>query len=378
MQGRQGSADQKRHGMAFSILSGGSLAILAGVLGVMSTCSGLPKNVASCPVTPTPPANLTIVPPAPEPPAQALCAFPMTISNPTNEDTVTSPAALSIVATPPDPLYTMRVYVDGQAVIYSPNASLNEFLWMANGQHTVEAVAEDVAGYISTATTQVNVTGQTPGIGNIQNLSDWTSCSAQIGVQNVCAAGLGNAVSALAQSQASPSLDGSAARFSLAGPTPYSNELYWVPLGGGTNVSHFIYDLYFYVNEGERPQALEFDINQAFGGTRWTWGSECDFNQTGKWNIWDPLHEIWVPTSVDCVHFPSNTWIHLIWTVERVGNQVHYINLNVAGTSYNIDTYYTAQPNWYQEEIDVAFQMDGNYAQQPYDVWLDEVTLNGY
>lgn len=371
---------QQGHRQAISFFSISLLAILAAALGAMSTCSGLPKNVADCPITPTPPANLTVVPPAPEPAPQALCPFPMTISNPTNGDTVTSPAALTVVATPPDPLYTMRVYVDGQAVLYSPDATVKQYLWMSNGQHTIEAVSEDVAGYISTATTQVNVTGQTPGIGNIQNLQGWNSCSAAIGVgnENACASGLGNALSSLAQSQASPSLDGSAARFSLAGQTAYSNELYWVPLGGGNNVSHFIYDLYFYINNGNRPQALEFDVNQAFGGTRWTWGSECDFNQTGKWNIWDPLHEIWVPTNVDCKDFPSNTWIHLIWAVERVGNQVHYITLSVAGTTYNIDTYYTAQPNWYQEEIDVAFQMDGNYAQQPYDVWLDEVTLNGY
>jgi hypothetical protein len=31
--------------------------------------------------------------------------------------------------------------------------------------------------------------------------------------------------------------------------------------------------------------------------------------------------------------------------------------------------------HWYQEEIDIAFQMDGNNAQQPYNVWLDEVNL---
>ena len=42
---------------------------------------------------------------------------------------------------------------------------------------------------------------------------------------------------------------------------------------------------------------------------------------------------------------------------------------------YPADTYYTAQPHWYQEEIDTAFQMGGNYAQQPYSVWLDEVNL---
>ncbi|MGC1228149.1 MAG: hypothetical protein WA859_16855, partial [Candidatus Sulfotelmatobacter sp.] len=107
-------------------------------------------------------------------------------------------------------------------------------------------------------------------------------------------------------------------------------------------------------------------------------GSQCDFNQTGKWTIWDPLHEIWIPTAFSCKHFPSNTWIHLIWTLERVGNQVHYVTLNVDDQEYDVDTYYTAQPNWYQEEIDVAFQLDGNYQQQPYAVWLDEVTLNAY
>lgn len=60
------------------------------------------------------------------------------------------------------------------------------------------------------------------------------------------------------------------------------------------------------------------------------------------------------------------------------GNQVHYISLTVDDSSYDIDTYYPAQSNWNQEEIDIAFQMDGNFAQQPYDVWLDEVNLNAY
>jgi hypothetical protein len=84
---------------------------------------------------------------------------------------------------------------------------------------------------------------------------------------------------------------------------------------------------------------------------------------------------VWVPIPVPCNHFPSNTWIRLIWTLERVGNQVHYITLSVADQTYNVNTYFAAQPNWYQEEIDIAFQMDGNYKQQPFSVWLDEVNL---
>ena len=50
--------------------------------------------------------------------------------------------------------------------------------------------------------------------------------------------------------------------------------------------------------------------------------------------------------------------------IRTSGNQGHYIPINVADQEYNVHTYHTAQPSWYQEEIDVAFQMDGNYAQQ--------------
>ena len=62
-------------------------------------------------------------------------------------------------------------------------------------------------------------------------------------------------------------------------------------------------------------------------------------------------------------------------TFERVGSRVHYIPLNVADRGYDVNACHTAQQSWYQEEIDVAFQLDGNYAQQPYSEWPDEVNL---
>jgi hypothetical protein len=353
------------------------IAILALGLGTWQGCRGLPAYIANCKTMPTAPANTSVLPPAVEPPPQALCGFPLTIS-PEEGATVNSPANVIAKASPPDQLYWMRVYVDGLAVYYSFSTDINQFIWMPPGPHTVEVAAEDVSGYIATATTHVTVGNLLPGVSNIQNLTGWQSCSAVYSTGLTCAAGLGIASSKLIQNQSNPSLSGSSAQFTMGGPQAYSNELYWYPLGGGSSVSHFTYDLWFYVDDGNAPQSLEFDVNQAFGGTRWTWGSQCDFNQTGKWDIWDPLHGVWVPTSVPCKHFPSRTWIHLIWTLERVGNQVHYMTLNVADQSYNVDTYYTAQPNWYQEEIDIAFQLDGNYEQQPYNVWLDQVTLDAY
>jgi hypothetical protein len=141
---------------------------------------------------------------------------------------------------------------------------------MANGQHTLEVVAEDTAGYVATSSIQLNVIGQEPGALNIQDQNSWVACSATIS-NSTCAAGLGTATSSLTLHQSMPSLDGSASKFSIAGSHPYSNELYWIPLGGGNSVSRFIYDLWFYVDQGDAPQSLEFDVNQAFGGTRWTW-----------------------------------------------------------------------------------------------------------
>src|SRR5579863_1244363 len=210
-------------------ISGLSVALILSALG---GCQGLPSNVANCPVTPTPPANTSIVPPAPEPPAAALCGFPLSITSPANGASVTSPVPILATATPPDPIFTVRLYVDGFAVLYTPKTNVNQYIWMANGQHTVEIVAEDVAGYVATTSMEVNVTGQEPGAMNLQNLPNWVSCSAVISSGTTCAAGLGVAASTLSLDQSSPSLDGSAAKFSLAGQHAYSNELYWTPLGG--------------------------------------------------------------------------------------------------------------------------------------------------
>ena len=56
-----------------------------------------------------------------------------------------------------------------------------------------------------------------------------------------------------------------------------------------------------------------------------------------------------------------------MWNFERV-DQVRYISLTVGDQTYNIDAYYQAQPNSTLEEIDIAFQTDGNVEQEPYNV----------
>ena len=96
--------------------------------------------------------------------------------------------------------YTVRIYVDGAAVFYTPTSTINQYIWMPNGQHTVEMVAEDVAGYIATSAIQLNVVAQDVGATDIQDRTNWVSCSALIS-GSTCAARVG-----VAQSNGFPSI----------------------------------------------------------------------------------------------------------------------------------------------------------------------------
>ncbi len=348
------------------------------------------------PITWSPSTSQLPAPPA-CPPPQATCDppypdgsnnFPLTVSSPTDQSSVTSPMHVVATTSPKNPLFFMRVYVDQLAVYFTFTNSIDTQIFVAPGQHKIEVMAEDKQGYISDTIANVNVTSQPANttISGIQAMPGWQSCPAVFPVGSgrdgqLCAAGNKNPpTSTMTQGQTSPAMDGKSAKFSMSGPNGYANELYFNAIAGGDNVSHFTYDLYFYVDNGNAPQALEFDVNQGFGGRRWVWGSECNFKGETPplWDIWDNEAGLWRPTNVPCNAFPSNQWIHLIWNLERVNEQVHYISLQVNDQVYNVDTYYNNQQGWTLEEIDTAFQMDMPQPPVDYNVWLDQVNLTAW
>jgi len=347
-----------------------------------------PVQQASCPSVPLqeaqgPTNGVAPFPrPAPVPPPNpgSTSAGSVCVSGPSNNATVTSPVHVQAAASLTNRIDHMRVYVDGAANYFTFYNTVDALMFMDPGTHNLEVLATDNQGNNVSTTFSVNVVGPPmPKIASIQDLPGWQPCSAKFPpgdprAGQVCAAGLGNAQSTMTENQQSPSLSGSSAKFSIGGSQPYSNELYTKFLGGGQNVSKFTYDLYFYIDLPDRAQALEFDVNQTFSNQRWVFGTECNFKADGKWDVWDGVNG-WEPTSVPCRPFPANTWIHLVWQFERVGSQVHYISVSVNDQTYPLDLYKSNEPYWTMEDIDVAFQMDGDYAQQPYNVWLDNVTL---
>jgi len=209
----------------------------------------------------------------------------------------------------------------------------------------------------------------------IQTLSGWEWCTAKLDGKP-CASGLGNATSTLTQGQQTPSLSGASSEYTLGGKTQYSNALWWKSFGQNSTPTHFVYDVYFYMDHPNLPEALEFDTNQSINGTRYTWGTECSYRHTGYWDIWNPETERWETTTVACPVVSADTWHHLTWKVERVNGQVHYISVTLDGNVSTVNTYYNPQQHYGGNDLNVAFQMDGDYRQDPYSVWLDNFSLS--
>jgi hypothetical protein len=378
--------------------------LLVGVAALLTSCgsnSKQPTDPNQPPPQPsypsTPPVPITWSPsssPLPAPPAQVPPPggsddFPLTVSNPANSSTVTSPITVVASAQPKNPIFFMRVYVDQLAVYFTFNSSINTRIFAAPGQHTITVMAEDNQGYISAIPLTVTVSSQAPQnvISSIQNLPGWQSCGGVFPPNSgragqICAAGGGTPNSNMTQNVTSPSMDGMSAEFSIAPQLPdcpgYCNMLYFNPIAGGSNVSHYTYDVYFYIDDPSAPQALEFDTNQTYGGQRWVWGSECNFKADGYWDIWDDAPQTgWEETNIPCLatDFQANSWNHITWDMQQSGNNVQYNTLTINGTVYQVNTTYPNQQNWTLEEIDTAFQMDLDEAGTPFHVWLDKFTL---
>jgi len=122
-------------------------------------------------------------------------------------------------------------------------------------------------------------------------------------------------------------------------------------------------------------QALEFDVNQSVNGRKYIFGTECNIAETHTWRIWDPAAVKWVNSGVPCAKPTAYQWHHVVWEFRREGNNVVYVSVSVDGQKSYVNRQFTSLAV-NARELNVAFQMDGNYNQTDYSVWLDKVTLN--
>jgi hypothetical protein len=315
----------------------------------------------------------------------ATAAFAgVTVGSPAAGSTSGSPVHFVASATSANPITAMRIYVDNISVYLISASKLDTSVTMSAGTHSVVVQAWDSTGAVFKAPLSLTVSGSTPppptgGLpappagavvkGNIDQMTGWDSCTVCAGAN---AAGP-VATYSMVENQASPSLDGASAKFSISGSTPYSDALWWKQLGGADFATNLKYDVDFYITNPGVAQALEFDNNQSNGVHKFIYGTQCNI-KAGHWDVWGNAAGNWISTGIACSAPTAFQWHHLTWEFQRTATNVVFVGFTYDGVTHYVNRSYPARGSGVHE-MNVAFQMDGDFAMHAYSTWLDKVTL---
>jgi hypothetical protein len=320
----------------------------------------------------------------------------VSVSSPTNDSTVGSPVSFKATAKTScsKGVSSMGIYTAPGVLAYVvQGASMNYNLALNAG--TYNAVVEEWDGCGGAATTPVKITvsgGGSEGnsFSNLQHSGGWADYGQRAPTFVDCSPSPCDSITfSFTQNIKSPALSGEAMEMSLGGSKAYgdglwNNHLIGVDSSQGlpdTNhtlipsLHNFTYDVYFWVDNLGAPQAVEFDINQFFDNQGWIWGHQCTLAGANEWDIWDNVSAQWVPTGIAC-NPVANSWNHLTIQVQRTSsNQLLYQTITLNGKTSTVNQYYNpgSAPGWYG--VTINYQEDGNYAQTPYSVYLDELTF---
>jgi hypothetical protein len=287
----------------------------------------------------------------------------------------------------------MRIYVDNVSVYLVDASKLDTSVVINAGTHNVVVQAWDLTGLVMKTPLTLIVSGSapvptptptatpTPGslppppVGavtksNIEQMPAWSSCTVCAGAN---AAGP-VAVFSMVENQASPSLDGNSAKFSISGTKPYSDALWWKQLGAADTATHLKYDLDFYITNPGVSQALEFDNNQSNGAHKFIYGTQCNI-KGGHWDVWGNAAGNWISTGIACSAPTAFQWHHLTWEFQRTTTNVIFVGFTYDGVTHYVNRSYPARGSSVHE-MNVAFQMDGDSVMHAYSAWLDRVTLS--
>jgi len=313
----------------------------------------------------------------------------VTVSSPAAGSTSGSPVHFVASATSANPITAMRIYVDNISVYLISASKLDTSVTMSAGTHSVVVQAWDSTGAVFKAPLSLSVSGTAPtptptptptgGLptppagavvkGNIDQMPSWDSCTVCAGAN---AAGP-VATYSMVENQASPSLDGLSAKFSISGTTPYSDALWWKQLGAADSATNLKYDVAFYITNPGVAQALEFDNNQSNGAHKFIYGTQCNI-KAGHWDVWGNAAGNWISTGIACSAPTAFVWHHLTWEFQRTATNVIFVGFTYDGITHYVNRSYPARGSSVHE-MNVAFQMDGDFAMHAYSTWLDRVTL---
>lgn len=323
------------------------------------------------------------------------------VTKPTNGSTVTSPVNFVATATTTckDGVSTMGIYTAPYQLAYVSNgASLNTNLTLSPGTYYTTVNEWDKCGGSSSTPVTITVSGS-GGTGStfssLQKGGGWTGYGLLppgYGICSSCKSGGPQVSWSWTQNIKSPSLSGASTETTIGGTTNFADVLWNNHLIGDFSsqglpdtkktlvptLHNFVYDVYFYGDNLEKSQALEFDLNQFFDSKGWIWGHECRIAGGHEWDTWDNVNKKWVDTGVACNPL-SGAWNHLTITVQRTSDDkllFQSITLNGKTSNLNITRDHGTAPGWYG--VTINYQIDGNKSQEYYKVYIDNLNFTYY
>ncbi|MGH9503227.1 MAG: hypothetical protein ACRD20_10295 [Terriglobales bacterium] len=305
----------------------------------------------------------------------------VSVSSPGSGATVGSPVSFVASASTgcSKGVASMGIYVNNKLTFVVKGNTLNTKLALNAGTNNTVVEEWDYCGGASFTPVPIKVGGTT--LTNIQASGGWKGWGELAPAYEICSSCSPKVTWAMSQS-------GGATKFDIGGTVPYSDVLWSNPvIGQGStqgipdnsqtlvpSLKNFVYDAWFFSSNLPASQILEFDISEFFSGKSFIFGHQCNLVNGHQWDIWDNVNNKWVQTGIPCKP-ANNAWNHVVIQVQRTWDyKVYYQSVTLNGVTTPINRYYgenSAPSGWHG--ITLNFQMDGNYKQTPYTVYLDKL-----
>ena len=189
----------------------------------------------------------------------------------------------------------------------------------------------------------------------------------------------------------SPSLDGHSLRCAILGGDAYSNVHCYRNLPAEPDSNVFLMSLSFYYrpnssfnNASGVPsivQGLEFTMNKWQNGLRYEWALQWDNVDPNasppapKWRYWDPAQADWFDTGISG-GITGMGWHTLVLEGGIFNGQLHYHRFTFDNTTFPLDIVTSpAIAAGEPDKLAVAVQLDGNYQEDAYEVFIDDLSL---
>jgi hypothetical protein len=320
------------------------------------------------------------------------------VTAPINNSTVQSPVHFAATAgstTCSQGVASMGIYVTtGNKTFVENGTTLDTNLTLADGTYTSTIEQWDKCGGASKTHVTYSVSGgggsgSGTTLSNIQASGGWSGFGELPPDYAICSSCGSGITWSMKQGITSPSLSGKAAKYTIGGTKPYADVLWnnhligpfssqGLPDPGNkliATLSKFTYDIYFYGDDLSLSENIEFDLGQFFNDHGYLFGLQCQIVNGKVWGLWNPNANHWEDTTIPC-NPPSKTWNHAIFEFERTStNELLYKTVTLNGVTTNINVTYPrySTPGW--DGLVVNFQLDGNYKQAPYSVYVDKLNV---